>query len=157
MFNSYLVLNLISVKFSNYVMYIPRQSKIRDRALTAHLRLAGKCDDQYGFHVEDKWIQLSQHYDVESTDFCHLFAQWLDLEYNFLAKRNHSQLPSLRNFKQLKKKRWYPRFLVERPWSCWDEFGMMFLKWLQNGFLFLDRHSSLISNKLDVQSDLKSK
>ena len=71
-------------------MYIPRQSKIRDRALTAHLRLAGKCDDQYGFHVEDKWIQLSQHYDVESTDFRHIFAQWLALEYNFLAKRDLS-------------------------------------------------------------------
>ena len=104
-------------------MYIPRQSKIRDCALTAHLRLTGKFDDQYGFHVEDKWIQLSQHYDVESTDFRHIFAQWLALEYNFLAKTDLS--PELRNLKKLKKKRRYPHFLAERPWSCWDEFGMM--------------------------------
>ena len=77
-------------------MYILRQSKIWDRALTAHLRLAGKCDDQYGFHVEEKWIQLSQHYDVESTDFRHLFEQWLALEYNLLAKRDLS--PELEKF-----------------------------------------------------------
>ena len=62
-------------RFSNCVMYILGQSKIWDRALTAHFCLTRKSDDQYGFHVEDKLIQLSQHYDVESTDFRHLFAQ----------------------------------------------------------------------------------
>ena len=54
MFSAYLVLKPISVKFSNCVMYILRQSKIWDRVLTAHLCLTRKYDDQYGFHVEDK-------------------------------------------------------------------------------------------------------